>query len=291
MTAKAKSVVVTGASTGIGWGCVKVLAANGFHVFGSVRKQADADRLSKEFGAAFTPLIFDVTDAAAVAAGARQVEAALNGATLAGLVNNAGIANPGPLLHIDVDNFRQQMEVNVTGQLIVTQAFAPLLGARPDAKTQTPGRIVMMSSVGGKVSSPFVGPYNASKFALEGLSEALRRELMIYGVDVIVVAPGAIATPIWDKADSIDVTRYDNTPYAKSLAMVKKYMIELGRKGLPPERIGETVRTALTAASPKTRYVVTPEPLTNCTRAPHANAFKALGVGEANCKNKSAFRV
>ena len=263
MTAKAKSVVVTGASTGIGWGCVKVLAANGFHVFGSVRKQADADRLSKEFGPAFTPLIFDVTDAAAVAAGARQVEAALKGATLAGLVNNAGIANPGPLLHIDVDNFRQQMEVNVTGQLIVTQAFAPLLGARPDAKTQTPGRIVMMSSVGGKVSSPFVGPYNASKFALEGLSEALRRELMIYGVDVIVVAPGAIATPIWDKADSIDVTRYDNTPYAKSLAMVKKYMIELGRKGLPPERIGETVRTALTAASPKTRYVVTPEPLTN----------------------------
>jgi NAD(P)-dependent dehydrogenase (short-subunit alcohol dehydrogenase family) len=263
MTAKAKSVVVTGASTGIGWGCVKVLAANGFHVFGSVRKQADADRLSKEFGAAFTPLVFDVTDAAAVAAGARQVEAALKGATLAGLVNNAGIANPGPLLHIDVDTFRQQMEVNVTGQLIVTQAFAPLLGARPDAKTQTPGRIVMMSSVGGKVSSPFVGPYNASKFALEGLSEALRRELMIYGVDVIVVAPGAIATPIWDKADSIDVTRYDNTPYAKSLAMVKKYMVDLGRKGLPPERIGETVRTALTAASPKTRYVVTPEPLTN----------------------------
>jgi NAD(P)-dependent dehydrogenase (short-subunit alcohol dehydrogenase family) len=263
MTAKAKSVVVTGASTGIGWGCVKVLAANGFHVFGSVRKQADADRLSKEFGAAFTPLIFDVTDAAAVAAGARQVEAALKGATLAALVNNAGIANPGPLLHIDVDTFRQQMEVNVTGQLIVTQAFAPLLGARPDAKTQTPGRIIMMSSVGGKVSSPFVGPYNASKFALEGLSEALRRELMIYGVDVIVVAPGAIATPIWDKADSIDVTRYDNTPYAKSLAMVKKYMVDLGRKGLPPERIGETVRTALTAASPKTRYVVTPEPLTN----------------------------
>lgn len=258
-----KSVVVTGASTGIGWGCVKMLTQRGFHAFGSVRKQADADRLSKEFGAAFTPLIFDVTDQAAVAAGARQVEAALKGATLAGLVNNAGIANPGPLLHIDIDTFRQQMEVNVTGQLIVTQAFAPLLGARPDARTATPGRIIMMSSVGGKVASPFVGPYNASKFALEGLSESLRRELMIYGVDVIVVAPGAIATPIWDKADAIDVTRYDNTPYAKSLAMVKTYMVELGRKGLPPERIGETVRTALTAANPKTRYVVTPEPLTN----------------------------
>lgn len=263
MNASMKSVVVTGASTGIGWGCVKVLAANGFHVFGSVRKQADADRLSREFGAAFTSLIFDVTDQPAVAAGARTVEAALKGATLAGLVNNAGIANPGPLLHIDIDTFRQQMDVNVTGQLIVTQAFAPLLGARPDAKATKPGRIVMMSSVGGKVASPFVGPYNASKFALEGLSESLRRELMIYGVDVIVVAPGAIATPIWDKADAIDVTRYDNTPYAKSLGMVKKYMVELGRKGLPPERIGETVRTALTAPNPKTRYVVTPEPLTN----------------------------
>src|SRR5262249_14340461 len=127
-----KSIVVTGASTGIGWGCVKVLTGKGFHVFGSVRKQADADRLSKEFGDRFTPLLFDVTDEAAVAAGARAVAARLNGETLAGLVNNAGIANPGPLLHVDIASFRQQMEVNVTGQLIVTQAFAPLLGATPD---------------------------------------------------------------------------------------------------------------------------------------------------------------
>jgi len=258
-----KSVVVTGASTGIGWGCVKVLTQRGFHVFGSVRKQADADRLSKEFGASFTPLIFDVTDQVAVAAGARAVQAALKGATLAGLVNNAGIANPGPLLHIGIDDFRQQLEVNVTGQLIVTQAFAPLLGASPGTKTSAPGRIAMMSSVGGKVASPFVGPYNTSKFALEGLSEALRRELMIYGVDVIVIAPGAIATPIWDKADAIDVSRYANTPYAQALDRVKRYMVELGRKGFPPERIGETVHTALTTASPKTRYVVTPEPFTN----------------------------
>lgn len=258
-----KSVVVTGASTGIGWGCVKVLTQRGFHVFGSVRKQADADRLAGEFGAAFTPLLFDVTDPAAVAEGARAVEAQLKGAILAGLVNNAGIANPGPLLHIGIDDFRQQLEVNVTGQLIVTQAFAPLLGASPETKTSAPGRIAMMSSVGGKVASPFVGPYNTSKFALEGLSEALRRELMIYGVDVIVIAPGAIATPIWDKADAIDVSRYANTPYAQALDRVKRYMVELGRKGFPPERIGETVHTALTTANPKTRYVVTPEPFTN----------------------------
>ena len=258
-----RSIVVTGASTGIGWGCVKVLTAKGFHVFGSVRKTADADRLSAEFGAAFTPLIFDITNEAAVAEGARQVKAKLNGQPLFGLVNNAGIANPGPLLHLDIDTFRQQMEVNVTGQLIVTQAFAPLLGAAPDTRTKTPGRICMMSSVGGKVASPFLGPYSASKFALEGLSESLRRELMIYGVDVIIIAPGAIATPIWDKADSLDVSRYANTPYAKALDNVKRYMVEMGRKGLKPEQIGETVHTALTTPNPKTRYIVTPEPFTN----------------------------
>lgn len=258
-----RSIVVTGASTGIGWGCVKVLAARGFHVFGSVRKQADADRLSTEFGASFTPLLFDVTDASAVAAGAAKVREKLAGQTLFGLVNNAGIANPGPLLHIPIDTFRQQLEVNVTGQLIVTQAFAPLLGASPDTRAKNPGRIAMMSSVGGKVGMPFVGPYNTSKFALEGLSESLRRELMLYGVDVIVIAPGAIATPIWDKADALDVSAYAKTPYGPSVDKVKGYMIAMGRKGLPPEKIGETVLTALTSAKPKTRYIVTPDPLQN----------------------------
>jgi len=258
-----KSIVVTGASSGIGWGCVKVLTAKGFQVFDSVRRQSDADRLSAEFGSTFTPLMFDVTDEAAVALAAKNVAAKLAGEPLFGLVNNAGIANPGPLLHIDIAAFRQQMEVNVTGQLIVTQTFAPLLGATPDATSKARGRICMMSSVGGKVGSPFVGPYNASKFALEGLSESLRRELMIYGVDVIIIAPGAIATPIWDKADAMDVSGYANTPYAKALDTVKRYMVKLGRNGLPPERIGETVHTALTATNPKTRYVVTPEPFTN----------------------------
>src|SRR5436305_13019125 len=159
-----RSVVVTGASTGIGWGCAKVLASRGFHVFGSVRKQADADRLKAEFGERFTPLLFDVTDAAAVDRAAEQTAAVLGNATLAGLVNNAGIAVAGPLLYLDVDELRTQLEVNVTGQLIVTQAFAPLLTADKTRKAR-PGRIVMISSVGGKNASPFVGAYNASKFA------------------------------------------------------------------------------------------------------------------------------
>jgi NAD(P)-dependent dehydrogenase (short-subunit alcohol dehydrogenase family) len=257
-----KSVVVTGASTGIGWGCVKVLIASGARVFGSVRKQADGDRLSAEFGPTFTPLLFDVTDQAAVAAGARQVEAALGRETLSGLVNNAGIAVPGPLLHLDIDDFEHQLTVNVTGQLIVTQAFAPLLGA-DRSRTGTPGRIVMISSVGGKNAMPFLGAYSASKFALEGMSESLRRELMPFGIDVIVIAPGTVATPIWDKADTLDLTRFADSPYAPALGKLKAFMVANGRNGLSVEGLGETVKAALTLPKPKTRYTVAPNRLQN----------------------------
>ena len=253
-----RSVVVTGASTGIGWGCVKVLTASGFHVFGSVRRQADADRLSKEFGTSFTPLIFDVTDHAAVAAGAKLVAAALGGATLFGLVNNAGIAVPGPLLYLKIDDFSRQLAVNVTGQLAVTQAFAPLLGADA-ARTGAPGRIVMISSVGGKNALPFAGPYAASKFALEGLSEALRRELMLFGIDVIIVAPGAVKTPIWSKAEQFDMSVYQNSPYLPALNKAMAFMMKLGETGLPAERIAEVVFEALTAAKPKVRYQIAPD--------------------------------
>ena len=240
-----KSVVVTGASTGIGWGCVKVLIDDGFRVFGGVRKEADADRLAKEFGANFTPLIFDVTAAAAVAAGAGKVQTALGGETLFGLVNNAGIGVPGALIDLKIDDFRRQIDVNLTGQLIVTQAFAPLIGVDRSLKGP-PGRIVMISSLGGKTAFPFMGAYNASKFALEGLSESLRREMMMFGIDVIVIAPGSVATPIWDKAEAFDVAQFANSPFATALVGFKKYAIETGRKGFPPERIGEAVKTALT---------------------------------------------
>jgi NAD(P)-dependent dehydrogenase (short-subunit alcohol dehydrogenase family) len=257
-----RSVVVTGASTGIGWGCVKVLIASGFRVFGSVRREVDADRLSKEFGSNFTRLIFDVTDEAAVAAGANEVEAALGAETLLGLVNNAGIAVLGPLLNLKIEEFEHQLAVNLAGPLIVTQAFARLLGAGR-SRQGAPGRIVMISSVGGKNAMPFLGPYCASKFGLEGLSESLRRELMIFGVDVIVIAPGTVATPIWDKADAVDVTPFANSVYAPAIARLKRYMVANGKEGLPPERIGEAVRTALTVARPKTRYTLTPNPLQN----------------------------
>lgn len=259
-----KSVVVTGVSTGIGWGTTKVLTEAGFHVFGSVRKEADAQRLKQEFGERFTPLLFDVTDAEAVKRGADQVRAALKGEKLFGLVNNAGIAVSGPLLELPVDDFRTQLEVNVTGPLIVTQAFAPLLGADATLKG-TPGRIVNISSVGGKQAAPFLGPYAASKFAIEGFSESLRRELMLFGIDVIIVGPGAVRTAIWDKAEEIDVRPYEKSPYYPSLTKFREFFLASGRQGFPPEHLGRAILKALTVKNPKVRYAVVPKRLQNWT--------------------------
>ncbi len=163
-----QSVVVTGVSTGIGWGTTKVLIQKGFRVFGSVRKSSDAERLSKEFGENFVPLIFDVTDEPAVQAAAQKVREQLNGETLFGLVNNAGIAVPGPLLFLPTDDFRHQLEVNLVSVLIVTKAFAPLLGSDRSLHGK-PGRIINISSVGGKIGAPFLGAYAASKHGLEGI--------------------------------------------------------------------------------------------------------------------------
>jgi NAD(P)-dependent dehydrogenase (short-subunit alcohol dehydrogenase family) len=255
-----RSVVITGASTGIGWASAKLLLDRGFRVFGSVRKQADAERLQAEFGANFTPLIFDVTDEAAVLAAAREVRSVLNGETLAGLVNNAGIAVAGPVLELAADEFRRQMDVNFIGPVIATQAFGPLLGADPALKGPK-GRIVMISSVAGKHGNPLTSAYAASKHAVEGLSESLRRELMLFGIDVIMVAPGAVKTPIWSKAEEVDISVYKNSPYFPALEKVRAFMLHLGSTGLPAEKIAEKIFEALTLPNPKVRYTIAPDPL------------------------------
>jgi len=255
-----KSVVITGASTGIGWATAKLLLERGFRVFGSVRKQADADRLRGEFGANFTPLLFDVTNEAAVLAAAREVRAALGGETLFGLVNNAGIAVAGPVLELAADEFRRQMDVNVIGPIIATQAFGPLLGSDPSLKGRR-GRIVMISSVAGKNGNPLMSAYSASKFAIEGLSESLRREMMLFGIDVIIIAPGAVKTPIWSKAEEVDISAYKNSPFFPALERIRKFMLQLGETGLPAEKIAERIAEALTSASPKVRYQITPDPI------------------------------
>ncbi len=259
-----RAVVVTGASTGIGRAGVAEAVAHGAHVFASVRKQADADSLGSEFGQAVTPLLFDVADEASVNAGAAQVGAALGDRRLFGLVNNAGIAVPGPLLHLDTEELRQQFEINLFGVHNVTRAFAPLLGADPDRQGKA-GRIIMISSVGGQNGSPFVGPYAASKFALEGYSQSLRRELMLHGIDVIVIGPGAVATPIWDKAEQNDLMRFSNTPYAKAIGRVVDYMLQQGRQGLPPAEVGKLIWHCLSSANPKVRYAILRRPFMDAT--------------------------
>jgi len=255
-----RSVVITGASSGIGWATARLLLTRGFRVFGSVRKAADAERLRNEFGANFTPLLFDVTDQAAVLAAAREVRAALDGETLAGLVNNAGIAVGGPVLEIAADEFRHQMDVNVMGPVMATQAFGPLLGA--DASLKGPkGRIVMVSSVAGKNGNPLMSAYSASKHAIEGLSESLRREMMLFGIDVIIVAPGAVKTPIWSKAEEVDISSYRNSAFFPAMEKIRKFMRQLGDSGLPPEKIAEAIANALTSPRPRVRYAITPDPM------------------------------
>lgn len=259
-----RAIVITGASTGIGRAAVAKAVREGAHVFASVRKQADAEELTKEFGAVVTPLTFDVADEAAVRAGAARVAATLGERKLFGLVNNAGIAVPGPLLHLDTDELRRQFEINFFGVHNVTRAFADLLGA-DKARQGNPGRIVMISSVGGQNGAPFVGPYAASKFAIEGYSQSLRRELMLYGIDVIVIGPGAIATPIWDKAEQNDLQRYANTDYGPTVARVADYMVKQGREGLPPADVGDLIWRCLTDPAPKTRYHILRRPFLDRT--------------------------
>ncbi len=254
---KKRSVVVTGVSSGIGEACVEALIAAGFFVFGSVRAEADASRLQAAHGKNLAPLILDVTDAAQIEAARKEVEARLAGDNLAGLVNNAGVALPGPLLLQPIEEVRRQFEVNLFGQLIVIQSFAPLLGARANARG-APGRIVNMSSVSGKFAPPFLGAYAGSKHALEAFSDALRRELTIFGVDVIVIEPGAIATPIWDKAEAAPLDRYDSSLFAGAIRGLQKEAAERGRRGAPAADVAAAVLRALTDRRPPTRLRVIP---------------------------------
>lgn len=255
MTAK-RSVLVTGASTGIGEASVELLIEAGFFVFGNVRKEADARRLESRYGGErFAPLFFDVTDGAAIARAAREAERRLDGAALFGLVNNAGAAFPAPLLHQPIEEFRRQIEINLIGQLSVVQAFAPLLGAGA-TRMGRPGRIVNMSSVAGSLATPFLGAYGASKHALEGFSDALRRELMIFGVDVVVIEPGVIATPIWDKAELVDAARFDETVYGAAVRRLQKWAVTKGREGAPPALVAKAVLRGLTQRRPPPRIRV-----------------------------------
>ena len=258
-----KAFLVTGASSGIGRAAVSVGVARGALVYASVRKAEDGAALTGEFGARVHPIVFDVVDEAAVAAAAGDIARRQNGRRLIGIVNNAGASAPGPLLAMRAAELRQQMEVNLIGVHNVTCAFAPLLGAEGAHMLSggAPGRIVMISSVGGKRAMPFITAYAASKFALEGYSEGLRRELMPFGIDVIVIGPGAVKTAIWDKGLAFDRARYANSVYGPILDRFSGVVGQQAAGGLPAESVGKLIWKAITTPAPKPRYAIVPDRL------------------------------
>ncbi len=249
-----KYVLITGASTGIGLACARYLLDRGYGVLGSLRRESDAERLQKELGPHFHPLLFDVCDLAAIEKTIPQVEAIVGSAGLTGLINNAGIAVSGPLALIPVERVRYQLEVNVMGVIQVTRSFLPLLGAQLPARAN-PGRVINISSVSGAFAAPFVGPYCASKYALEAITDSWRRELLIYGVDMISIRPGPIQTPIWQKTlDKLET--YPDSDYGPLLRKSEKMVQRSEADGLPAERVAEVAFRALTKRRPRTRYIV-----------------------------------
>lgn len=248
-----RAVVVTGASSGIGRSCALRLDAAGWRVFAGVRSTAAGDALRASASERLTPVLVDVTDADAVQRLATLVSGSVGSAGLQGLVNNAGVATGGVLEAIDLAEFRQLLEVNVIGQLAVTQRLIPLLRLGR-------GRVVMMSSISGRSALPIMGPYAASKHALEALTDALRLELHPWGIHVSAVEPGTIATPIWAKAlvtAETLVARYSAEVRKLYGPLIDAMLAGLGRiRGAPVELVSDAVLHALEAPRPRTRYVV-----------------------------------
>ena len=252
MKPKSHTVVITGASTGIGYGAAKELVNRGYTVFGSVRKKEDAERVKSELGSNFIPLLFDVTDGAAVNHAAEDVRTQLKGEGLGGLINNSGVSVSGPIELLSVEEIAYNFDVNVFGLLRATKAFLPLLGAQKNHPS-APGRILNIGSVAGKVSAPYLGPYNGTKHALEGISRTLGLELTRYGIDVIIIRPGPIQTPIWDKGS---LKRFEGTSYYDSLARFFGKFVSDGKKGMPLEECSRRIADIFVTEKPKTKYSI-----------------------------------
>ncbi len=249
-----RSALVTGASTGIGRATALRLDAAGWKVFAGVRKDDDAKALAAAGSDRLAPLILDVTDATQIAAAAEQIAAATEG-RLDGLVNNAGIAVPGPLETLPLDDFRRQVDVNLTAQVAVTQAMLPLI--RPAR-----GRIVFIASIGGRIAFPLNGAYHAAKFGIEAVGDVFRQELRPWGISVSIVEPGSIDTPIWERgaqnAEEIEARAHPGQEalYGKAIASFRKVVQDLADRGIPPEKVAEAISHALESGRPRTRYLV-----------------------------------
>jgi short-subunit dehydrogenase len=249
-----KNIVVTGASSGIGLAITVLFIKKGFRVFGSVRKEADALRLKESLGEYFIPLLFDVKDNKAIQEAADFVKKEVNTEGVSLLVNNAGVAITGPLQHIDIEELIEQFNINVFGVQRVTQAFLPLLGAtmKPDLPK---GKIIQISSVSALISQPFVGPYCASKAALESYNDALRRELQMMGISVVSILPGPVKTPIWDKARA-NTNLYPNTEYADLMKIAQLSIDASEKKGVDVEKVAQLAFDIYKKKNPKPRYMI-----------------------------------
>lgn len=243
------TVLITGASTGIGEASAHHLKELGFDAVGAVRRDEDAERLR---AAGLRTVKLDVTDSDSIAA----ARAELGDAPLAGLVNNAGIAVAAPIEFIPLEQLRHQLEINLVGQVAVTQRFLPALRAGR-------GRIVNVSSIGGRVALPLVGAYNMSKFGLEGMSDSLRREVRPHGVDVIVIEPGGVKTPIWQKGNKVAADLQADMPpdaqrlYGRMIEALRKQTVKIqNERGIDAREVAESIGTALTATRPRARYLV-----------------------------------
>jgi NAD(P)-dependent dehydrogenase (short-subunit alcohol dehydrogenase family) len=248
-----RTVLVTGASTGIGRATALRLDADGWRVFAGIRNTADGENLRSEASDRLLPVTLDVTEPEKIAAAAELIEREAEGG-LDGLVNNAGIAVPGPLETIPLEDFRRQIEVNLTAYVAVSQAMLPAI-------RRAEGRLVFLSSIGGRVAFPFGGPYHASKFATEAIGDVFRQELRPWGIKVAIIEPGSIDTPIWERGQRTATEIEAKSPrtnllYGAAIEKFRKVIEDTAERGIPPEKVANAISHALESNRPKSRYLV-----------------------------------
>jgi NAD(P)-dependent dehydrogenase (short-subunit alcohol dehydrogenase family) len=248
-----RTVLVTGASTGIGRATALRLDASGWRVFAGVRRDGDAEDLRLAASDRLVPLMLDITEAAQIAAAAERIEAEAGG-QLDGLVNNAGVAIPSPLETLPIEDFRRQIEVNLTGQVAMTQAVLPSI-------RRARGRIVFISSIGGRIAFPMTGAYHAAKFGIEAVGDIFRQELRSWGISVSIVEPGSIDTPIWERGERTADEVGERSPqleelYGRAVERYRKVVKQTAERGIAPDKVAAAIEHALTDGRPRSRYLV-----------------------------------